>query len=340
MAAGRPKVRNTVVRNVCGDLRKAGVNIEPLLEASGLARHMLKDDDGWLAYESHARFLENAAHVLKDPYYGLNLASRVEPREFGALAYIGLSSRTLGDALRNLERYLSIHTEAYRIRLLFDAEKAIIAIRPTRPDYSSYAQAAETGVGILVRAYQYFLGYPLHPLEVAFAHDLAQDRSRSQIERMLGCPVAFSSAQAQIALERDALSQRIGTADDHLLKILKEHCSSVLKQQKSDQTTLAARVSHAVADLLPSGRARAKFVAQELGMTERTLHRRLAQESTSFGEIHERLCSQLARKYLSEQRLTVKQVAFLLGYSDQSAFGVAFRRWTGQTPREARRLSS
>ena len=89
-------------------------------------------------------------------------------------------------------------------------------------------------------------------------------------------------------------------------------------------------------DLFPSGRARAKVVAGNLGMTERTMHRRLASENTSFGQIHERLRRDLALKYVREEKLNLQQIAYLLGYSDQSAFSVAFRRWTDRTPTEMR----
>ncbi len=337
LTRARPKVRNTLARGICRDLRAARIDPAPLLRQAGVAQNAVKDDDAWLAYESHAKLLECAADELKDPYYGLGLANRVEPKEFGALAYIGLSSRTLEDALRNLERYLAVHTEAWRIRIVVEGDEAAILLIPARPDYSHYDQAAEVGIGVLVRAYQYFLGDRLRPLEIAFVHGLKPARSKVKIEKMLGCPVAFGRTQAQILLDRQSLRLPIRTADDHLLKILKAHCTSVLSEQKPEQASLTAQISQAIADLLPSGRAKAKLVARELGMTERTLHRRLALEGTSFGELHETLCSSLARKYLGEQQLTVKQVAFLLGYSDQSAFGVAFRRWTGRTPKEARK---
>jgi AraC-like DNA-binding protein len=81
---------------------------------------------------------------------------------------------------------------------------------------------------------------------------------------------------------------------------------------------------------------RAIKVAERLAMTERTMHRRLAEEGTSFSDIHESLCRDLAEKCLREEKLNLKKIAFLLGYSDQSAFSVAFKRWTGKSPMEFR----
>jgi hypothetical protein len=84
------------------ELKEAGIAVEPLLEEAGLQAYQLNQDDGWLSYEAYARLLEAAAREFKDPYYGLNFARGMDPRDFGALAYVGLSSKTLEDALLNL----------------------------------------------------------------------------------------------------------------------------------------------------------------------------------------------------------------------------------------------
>ncbi len=89
-------------------------------------------------------------------------------------------------------------------------------------------------------------------------------------------------------------------------------------------------------ELIPTGEARAKIVAAELGMSERTLVRRLGELGTSFADIVDRLRHDLARKYLNQQDLSLTHIAFLLGYSNQSAFSSACRRWTGKAPRELR----
>jgi AraC-like DNA-binding protein len=192
----------------------------------------------------------------------------------------------------------------------------------------------------LINAYQFFLAEPLVPKEVHFVHPLEPDRSKARIEELLGCAVRFNQNRGQVILDRKSMLLPIGTADDRLLKILIQHCKQVLKSHEPQQSSLVADIRQTIANLLPSGRAKADTVATELGLTRRTMHRRLAEQGISYRELHDTLCRDLAERYIAEETLNFQQVAFLLGYADQSAFSVAFKRWTGLSPKEARERST
>ena len=334
--AETPKVRNTVAKQIFLELSQAGIAAETVLKEAGLQTYQINREDGWVSFESHARLLEAAAREFADPYFGLHVVKRIDPRDYGALAYVGLSSRTLHDALLNLERYLSVQTEAWNLDVLMEQRSVTLQITPHCSSFDGYTQAADAAVGSIIYAYQFFLGEPLAPLEVRFVHSLGSSRRHSHYEELLACPVKFTQNRCQIILDRKSLLLPIGTADDRLLKILESYCEHVLAQYKLAHSNLVITVKQTIIELLPRGRAKAKLVASELGMTERTMHRRLADEGTSFTEIHERLRRDLAEKYIAEQKLSLQQVAFVLGYADQSAFSVAFKRWTGRSPKEVR----
>ncbi len=125
--ADTPNVRNTVAKQVLTELKEAGIASDPLVTEAGLQMYQLNRDMGWIPYDSHALLLEAAAREMADPYYGLNLARRVDPRDYGALAYVGLSSATLEDALLNFERYVSVQTEAWTLDL--DMQSRLVASR-------------------------------------------------------------------------------------------------------------------------------------------------------------------------------------------------------------------
>jgi AraC-like DNA-binding protein len=99
---------------------------------------------------------------------------------------------------------------------------------------------------------------------------------------------------------------------------------------------LRADVENAIAVLLPHGQARLENVAQRLGVTPRTLRRKLGAEDATFAGLLEELRLALARHYLAEHQLSISRIAWLLGYTEVSAFSHAFRRWTGRTPRADR----
>jgi AraC-like DNA-binding protein len=128
----------------------------------------------------------------------------------------------------------------------------------------------------------------------------------------------------------------IVSEDSHLLQILKAHADDLLAQRRPE-TGLQGMVENQLFSLLPGGRLRAAAVAQRLGMSARSFTRRLAQEGTTFGEVLERLRQRLSLRYLADDRMSLHQIAWSLGYSEVGTFIHAFKRWTGTSPGRARR---
>jgi AraC-like DNA-binding protein len=98
-------------------------------------------------------------------------------------------------------------------------------------------------------------------------------------------------------------------------------------------------VENIVSPLLPHGQGRANLVAQRLGMSERTLERRLVDEGVNFSKVLQDLKATLAIRYLAEDDMPISRIAWLLGFEEVSSFSHACRRWTGKSPRELRRSS-
>jgi AraC-like DNA-binding protein len=111
------------------------------------------------------------------------------------------------------------------------------------------------------------------------------------------------------------------------------------EEMQADQfrpTALRASVENEIAPLLPHGKAQASEVARKLGMSQRTLARRLAAKGLSFTTILDEMKCDLAKRYLGEANLPITTIAWLLGYQEVSAFTHAFKRWTGKTPKQVR----
>jgi AraC-like DNA-binding protein len=113
-------------------------------------------------------------------------------------------------------------------------------------------------------------------------------------------------------------------------------CEEALAQQRLTESPLKVQVENAIAALLPHGPVRHDVVAAELAMSPRTLTRRLAAEGSSFAGILKEVRVALAKRYIADRTLPISQIAWLLGYSEVSAFTRAFHHWTGQVPSEAR----
>ncbi len=329
-------VRNISVRLVLEHLKKTDIAIEPLLSEAGLLMCEVCKDDGWVPFYSHARLFEAAAKALNDPLFALRLTQNVDPREFGALAYLGISSKTLGDSLLNLQRYMRVATGAWNMEVVVQGDLAVLEITPDHPDFFNYQRATDWFIANLIHCYQLFIARTYPPIEVQFVAPLAEHEIQAEYERLLGCPVSFECEKCKIILDREALQFPIKSSDMRLLKVLKMHCDQFLQDQELVQSEFITSVQKKIIDLLPSGHSKAKFIAAELDLTQRTMLRRLADEGTSFSELRETIRRDLASKYLQDKSLSLKEITYLLGYSDQSAFSVAFKRWNGCTPKEAR----
>ena len=128
----------------------------------------------------------------------------------------------------------------------------------------------------------------------------------------------------------------IGSADTHLNELLMKYCEEALAPRAQGHATLRSSVENAMAPLLPHGKANAVEIARRIGLSHRTLARKLSAEGLTFSEIAEEMKRDLARHYLRDGDLPISQIAWLLGYREVSAFTHAFKRWTGMTPRQLR----
>ncbi len=322
-------------RAVAGELRRAGVDLEHALREAGLEARTINNEEAWIPFARHAALMEIAARELKDDCYGAKFGARVDPREAGALGYMGAASRTLEDGLRNFERYSHVVTEATRMRLRVEGNTATIEAIVIDPAFPRFRQAVEFAVSVILHVYRRFTRHPITPISVSFIH--GREKRLAEIRALFGCQVRFGRSIIGIEFHRRDLALPIPTSDDRLLKMLRSYCDEVLSRQKRHKPELLRKLEHRIVELLPSGRARNKIVATDLGLSERTLARRLSDLGTSFADIVDGLRHELALRYLNERNLSLTQVSFLLGYAGQSAFSTACRRWTGRTPKEMRR---
>ena len=154
--------------------------------------------------------------------------------------------------------------------------------------------------------------------------------------RFVGTKVEFGADRDEFALSLDARELPLIHADPYLNDLLLKYCEAALANRKADVSQLRTRVENAISSLLPHGRVLVEDVARSLGMSKRTLARRLSDEGLNFTEILQQLRRDLAVRYLDDRKLHVSKIAWLLGFHEVSAFTHAFKRWTGKTPRELR----
>ena len=154
--------------------------------------------------------------------------------------------------------------------------------------------------------------------------------------RFVGTKVEFGADKDELALNVGARELPLVHSDTHLNDLLLKYCEAALADRRGDMSQLRTRVENAISSVLPHGKVLVEDVARSLGMSKRTLARRLSDEGLNFTEILQHLRRDLTVRYLDDRKLHVSKIAWLLGFREVSAFTHAFKRWTGKTPSEMR----
>jgi AraC-like DNA-binding protein len=154
--------------------------------------------------------------------------------------------------------------------------------------------------------------------------------------QFVGTKVEFGADKDEFALNLDARELPIIHADPYLNDLLLKYCEAALADRRVNMSQLRTRVENSISPLLPHGRVLVEDVARSLGMSKRTLARKLSDEGLNFIEILQQLRRDLAVRYLDDRKLHVSKIAWLLGFNEVSAFTHACKRWTGKTPSQMR----
>jgi AraC-like DNA-binding protein len=314
-------------------LKSAGVPVAPLLKHAGLTPELIADPEGRLSVQSQIALLDEAAIALKDDYLGFTLARDFEPREIGLLYYVMASSQTLGDALKRVARYSRITNEA----LVFgyrEGNTLIVSLSYSGVPRHSDRHQIEFCMFAALRVCRVLAGQNIVPQHFSIAHHRSE--GVAEMARFVGTKVEFGSDRDEFALNLDARELPLVHSDSYLNDLLVKYCEAALADKRGDTSQLRTKVENAIASVLPHGKVLVEDVARSLGMSERTLARKLSDEGLNFTQILQQLRRDLAVRYLDDRKLHVSKIAWLLGFREVSAFTHAYKRWTGKTPRQMR----
>ena len=329
--------RGIAAREALRYLERKGLASEPLLLKAELSRSQLLQDSGGISVASQHRLLELAAIETNDSVLGLHVAAEMDLREAGILFYLAAASATVAEALEHLVRYAGAANEAVRLEISQRNGETVLTVRPIDEHHEPRRQFSEFMALAVIRALNKASNRDFTPMRMTFAH--ARRGSLREVHRILRCPVAFAQITDSWVLPQYVMELPIASGDSQLLHILEAHADHLLSERHS-ATGLRGLVENQLLSMLPSGKVQTAVVAQQLGMSARSFKRHLAQEGTSFGEVLDRLRHRLALGYFEDERISLQQIAWLLGYSEIGAFNHAFKRWTGTSPGRTRNLTA
>ena len=332
--ASIPTAQGGLSRLAIARLKNAGVPVVPLLRRVGLTPEVIADPEERLIVRSQITLLDEAAIALQDDCLGFTLARDFDPREIGLLYYVMASSQTLGDALKRVARYSQITNEALVVRYR-EGNGLIISLSYSGVPRHSERHQIEFCMFAVLRICRVLTGQNLVPQHFWISHHRS-GTTNSEMARFVGTAVEFGATADEFALNANARELPLIHADPYLNNLLLKYCEAALTDRRSNVSQLRTRVENAISSLLPHGRVVVDDVARSLGMSNRTLARKLSDEGLNFTEVLQQLRRDLAVRYLDDPKLHISKIAWLLGFNEVSAFTHAFKRWTGKTPSQMR----
>jgi AraC-like DNA-binding protein len=329
-----PSATGGIARLACARLDEMGKDPTVVLTKVGLTREEARDPAIRLEVRTQIKLLELAAEELQDESLGFHLARSFDLREIGLVYYVIASSDQLADALRNAERYSQINNEGVRLRFSMQDGTAAIALDYVNVDRHADRHQIEFWLVTLVRICRQVTNGRLAPSRLKTKH--FRNGMPAEFRAFFGVDIEFGANADEICFPQPIALLSVVGRDEHLNELLRGYAEEALARKPQQRITVRSKAEDILPKLLPHGRAMGSEVARRLGMSSRTLSRKLAQEGTSFAEILDQLRAALAKRYLQDEALPVSEIAWLLGYRELSSLTHAFKRWTGMTPRQFR----
>lgn len=310
-----------------------GWNRDALIAEAGLDGALLADPDARVPLVHEIRVWE----VLSREPVGLELGERLGLASMGVVGYAMRHGATALEALEWLECYRAVlHPDLVpRMERRSGPEgDRIVFAKVIPPPFARLREPVYTLASAMVSTMRTLTGRSnIKARHVRYPLPRPDDPGRH--ERYFACPVAWGAAEFEIAFDATELTLPLPRSDPHLFSYLARRADELLARLPEVESA-TGRVRREVGASLASGEPRLAAIARRLAMSERTLHRRLAGEGTSFAAIVDEARRERAMLLLEDRRLSSSEVAFLLGFAEPATFIRAFRRWTGETPHEWR----
>lgn len=308
-----------------------GVDAEPLFRRVGLDTSLMSDANARYPRANLMKLWEAAAEVTGDPCIGLVVGLSLRATSFHALGYSWIASHSLHGAMDRLSRYYRvIATVPLRVELTEAENHYALEVEYPDPRYPSPPIALDSFLGSIIRLCRTATNEHFHPLEVWLNHS-DFDRPDEYI-RHFNAPVKFDMDRVVMYFDKETLDAPLPGDNIDLVRAndkVVEHYLEYL-----DPHRVATDVRKLLIDLLPTGKASQQVIAGRLNKSVSSLQRQLSTEGTTFREIQDETRQSLAEQYVLEGKHSLSQIAYLLGFSDQSNFSRAFKRWSGATPSE------
>jgi AraC-like DNA-binding protein len=327
-------IRTPTAQWLIKQISEMGIDASLLVEGIKLENDWLDNEESFITYTDYVRLVRNALDVTKDCALGLKLGQTVNLAMFGAFGYALMSSRTLKDAAYVFLKYQDLPGQLTRISKKQSDSEWLICFEPLYPfEDQVLVYAIEEVLSTTYYGMNFLVNQEIDLTEICLNYP-APDHA-GLYEEMFHCPVSFMMPENYMRLDSGFFDLPVFTANRSVYEYCTQFCEVMLKGlKKSDQFVDQIR------NIIMTSLSRFHKIgemAKELGMSTRSLNRRLQERSTSYKRIMNEVRSDLSIRYLENTNLSIDQIADLVGFSETTTFRKAFKTWTGISPSKHRK---
>lgn len=317
-------------------IERHGLDSKSFMQQLGIDAHTIPDPQTRLSTNLADAYFAKAIELIDDPAFALRVSECWHPSNLGALGFAWLSSASLQEGLERLARYSQILGQKAAFRCVSTANSTRFIHHNHRADSAITHAVTDFSLALIVDMCRKNAGDTFHPNKVRLSRPKPLDAT--PYTTYFACDVVFDADENSIEIDRKTATAPLPTSNLELAATL----DSILSKQLAslDKINTVARCKHYFLMELTSGEPTEQALANALGMSLRSLQRKLSDEGTSYSRVFDEVRHELAQNYLSRSHCSVNEITFLLGYSEQSAFTRAFKRWNGKSPSDYRAENS
>jgi AraC-like DNA-binding protein len=309
-----------------------GLDRRQLAQAAGVEENELRDPDARVPIAVIWELWRSIIEAVPDPHLGLLIGERIEVAQLGVVGYSLKYSGTVRRALERMARYSRIVSQTVRMTVDERPGKVEVTFGRDAP-FDVLRHPVDARLSSLVAFLRSLTQGELNPIEVHFPYP--RPAKTIEYERVFRASLRFGARAACLTLHPADVDRPVTTGDEELNRYL-DQCAETVLRELTRTDSVAKEVLRTLWQQLSGGRLDLASTARHLGLSARSLQRRLHDEATSFGVLLDTFRREASAHLLRDRGLAVEEVAFMLGYSEPSTFYRAFRRWTGLTPRRFR----
>ncbi len=326
-----PTILSGFLKGLFYYLVKEGIAPEIIEEKTKILRTDLENNETRFPLSDYVLLWKVAEELTNDPTIGLKLGSDPNWKNASIALHASLQCSTMKDSVKSFIKFSKLLNEAEEITLSEEEKIVSWSIISLFPEYylTSHIERMLTScvTMFIVRDLSDFI------LEVHFKH--SKPSYVEVYDQFFPCKVLFNQPENSVVFDKKLLDIRLLDASPYVREVLRKHAEQLL--QKLDRfSSIKVEVQKLMVRFLPKGIVDMEMIAAKINMSKPTLYRKLKDEGTSFQELLNRVRIQLMDHYFLEQKLSISEISYLLGYSEASAFHRAFKQWKRTTPQKYR----